>query len=46
MSQPEPDEKNNSPKLGLWVWILTLMGGTFALMFFWDLIDIVKKVLF
>ena len=45
MSQTEPDGNFKFPKLGLWAWTLALMGGTVALMFFWDLIDIVTKVL-
>ena len=45
MSQTEPDGNFKFPKLGLWAWTLALMGGTVALMFFWDLIDIVNKVL-
>ncbi len=43
MTQTEPDERIKAPKLGLWAWVLVLMGGTVALMFFWDLIDIVRK---
>lgn len=45
MSQTEPDGNSKSPKLGLWAWTLALMAGTVFLMFFWDLIDVVKKVL-